>query len=66
MVFPCDSDSKKSACSAGDPGSIPVFEDPLEKGIFLPGEFHGQKILADYSPWGRKEVDMTERQVYYY
>jgi len=32
----------KSACSAGDPGSIPVFKDPLEKGIFLPGEFHGQ------------------------
>ena len=21
---------------------------------------HGQKSLADYSPWGRKESDMTE------
>ena len=41
-------------------------EDPLEKGmattpVFLPGEFHGQKNLAGYSPWGCKESDMTER-----
>ena len=28
--------------------------------VFLPGEFHGQRSLADYSPWGRKESDMTE------
>jgi len=27
----------------------------------LPGEFHAQKSLAGYSPWGRKELDMTER-----
>ena len=41
-------------------------EDPLEKGmapspVFLPGEFHGQRSLAGYSPWGRKESDTTER-----
>ena len=29
--------------------------------VFLPGEFHGQKSLADYSPWGCKELDMAER-----
>ena len=29
--------------------------------MFLPGEFHGQRILADYSPWGHKESDMTEQ-----
>ena len=23
--------------------------------VFLPGEFHGQRSLAGYSPWGRKE-----------
>ena len=23
--------------------------------VFLPGEFHGQRILAGYSPWGHKE-----------
>ena len=27
---------------------------------FLPGEFHGQRSLAVCSPWGRKELDMTE------
>ena len=26
----------------------------------MPGEFHGQKRLAGYSPWDRKESDMTE------
>ena len=41
-------------------------KDPLEKAmathlpIFLPGEFHGQKNLAGYSPWGCKELGMTE------
>ena len=28
--------------------------------IFLPGDSHGQKNLVGYSPWGRKESDMTE------
>ena len=28
--------------------------------VFLPGEFHGQRNLAGYSPWGHKESDMTE------
>ena len=28
--------------------------------VFLPGEFHGLKSLAGYSPWGCKESDMTE------
>ena len=27
---------------------------------FLPGEFHGQKSLAGYSPWDHKEPDITE------
>ena len=29
--------------------------------VFLPGEFHGQRSLAGYSPWGCKVLDMTER-----
>ena len=29
--------------------------------VFLPGEFHGQKSLADYSPWGHEVWDTTER-----
>ena len=41
------------------------WEDPLEEGwqptpVFLPGESQGQKSLVGYSPWGRKESDMTE------
>ena len=28
--------------------------------VFLPGEFHEQRSLVDYSPWGHKEWDMTE------
>ena len=28
--------------------------------VFLPGKFHGQRSLVGYSPWGRKECDMTE------
>ena len=28
--------------------------------VFLPGESHGQRSLVGYSPWGRKESDMTE------
>ena len=42
-------------------------EDALEKEmatqltpVFLPGEFHGQRSLMDYSLWGPKESDTTE------
>ena len=28
--------------------------------VFLPGKFHVQRSLAGYSPWGCKELDMTE------
>ena len=42
------------------------WEDSLEEEnikttpIFLPGKFHGQRSLVGYSPWGRKELGMTE------
>ena len=29
--------------------------------VFLPGEFHGQRSLAGYSPWGCKELDTPEQ-----
>ena len=40
-------------------------EDPLEKGmpttpVFLSGEFHEQRSLASYGPWGHKELNTTE------
>ena len=42
-----------------------VQEDPLEKEMathssILPGESHGQRCLVSYSPWGRRESNMTE------
>ena len=33
MGFSGGSDSKESTCNAGDPGSIPALEDPLEEGM---------------------------------
>ena len=38
-------------------------EDLLEEEmdpVFLPGRFHRQRSLEGYSPWGHKELDMTE------
>ena len=29
--------------------------------VFLPGESYRQRSLAGYSPWGQKELDMTEQ-----
>ena len=51
-------DDKESACNAQDPGSGE--EEPLEKEwlptpVFLPGEFHVQRSLVGYSPWGHKK-----------
>ena len=44
----------------------PGQEDPLEKGMsplfsILTWRFHGQRSLASYSPWGRKQLDTPER-----
>ena len=59
-------DGKEYTCNAGDPGSIPGFGNipwrrewqPTPE--FLPGESHGQRRLAGYSPWGHKESDTTD------
>ena len=59
---------KNSPASAGDrrgPGLIPGLGRSPGVGngnmpVFLPGRYHGQKSLAGYSPWGRKEFDKTE------
>ena len=42
------------------------WEDPLEEGMATHSSILAWRIpwteeLADYSPWGRKELDMTER-----
>ena len=40
-------------------------KDPLRRAqqptpVFLPGESHGERSLAGYSPWGHIELDTTE------
>ena len=45
-------------------------EDSPEEGgqpapVFLPGKSYGQRSLADYSPWGHQELDMTELLIIY-
>jgi len=51
---------------AVDMGSIPGsgissvvgYGKPIS--VFLPGKFHGQRILLDYCPWGHNESDTAE------
>ena len=58
--FPHSLVGKESACNAGGLGLIPgLGRFPWRRKwqptpVFLPGEFHGQRSLAGYSPWGRK------------
>ena len=74
--LPGGSDSKESTHDARDsslsPGlgrslsrkwqlKIPLSRKWQPTLVFLPGEFHGQRRLASYSPWGCKELDTTEQ-----
>ena len=66
MGFPGGSDDRKLAYNAGDSSSIPGSgrspgeENGLPTPVCLPGEFHGQRNLMSYSPYGCKESDETE------
>ena len=40
-------------------GKIPWRMEWLPTPVFLPTEFDGQRSLEGYSPWGRKELDVT-------
>ena len=71
--FPDGSVGKESACNARDHikcrrpgfspwvGKIPWWRTWKPTPVFLPGEFHGQRSLAGYSPLGHKESDVTEQ-----
>ena len=56
------SDGKESACSVGDPlvRRVPRRREWQPTTVFLPGEFHGQRSLVDYSPRRSQELDTTE------
>ena len=65
--FPGGSDSKESACNAGDLCSTPGLGRSSGEGHDNPLQYsflenpHGQRSLASYSPWGHKESDTTEQ-----
>ena len=67
--FPGATSGKESTCQCRntrdnwfDPwvGKIPRRRAQQPTPVFLPGESHGQRSLAGYSPVGCQELDMTE------
>ena len=64
--FPGGSDGKSICLQWGRPGLNPwVVKIPWRRkwqpiSVFLPGKSHGWRSLAGYSPWGGKELGMTE------
>ena len=68
--FPGGEDGKESTCQCKRSkrrrfnswvGKISWRRNWQPTPVFLPGEFHGQRSLAGYSPWGCKESDTTEQ-----
>ena len=66
MGFPGGLDSNEPASNAGDLGSIPGLGRSPGGGHGYPLQYsclenpHEQKSLAGYSPWCRKDSDVTE------
>ena len=64
--FPGGSDGKASVYNVGDLGSIPGSERSSGEGngntsSTLAWKIHGWRSLVSYSPWGHKELYMTEQ-----
>ena len=49
------------ALTPGQEGRRPMTMRGQKRCPMLPGKSHGRRSLVDYSPWGRKESDTTER-----
>ena len=68
--FPGGSDSKGICLQCRRPGfnlwvgKIPWRREWLPTPKFLPVESYGQRSLVDYSPWGCKDLDMTEQRTH--
>ena len=69
LELPGDSVVKNLPANAGDAGSIPALEDPLEKKMathsrILAWEIPWTEELGDYSPGGHKRVryDLATKQ----
>ena len=67
MVFPGGSEGKESPCSEETQVQSLGREDPLEEGIathsILAWRIPWTRSLAGFSPWGGKELDVTERLI---
>ena len=68
LGFPGGASGKEPACQCRQlkrhefnplVGKIPWSREWQPTPVFLPGESHGQRSLAGYSPWGHKELDTT-------
>ena len=64
MGFPGGSDGKESACNVGNPGWIPGSERAPAEGNGNPLQYSClenpmDRSLADYSPGGHKELEVT-------
>ena len=64
--FPGSSAGKEPTCSAGDPCSILGSGRSPGEGLGYSLQYssllnpHGQRSLVGYSPWGHKELNVTE------
>ena len=67
LGFPGGSDNKESACNVGDLGLIPGLGRSPGGGHGNPLQYsclenpHRQRSLVGYSPWGHKDLDLTEQ-----
>ena len=51
----------RSTGNAGDPGSLPGLGRSAGEGIGYPLQYSALENSMEYSPWGCKELDMTEQ-----
>ena len=65
LGFPGGSDGKESACNAGELGLIPGLRRAPGGGHGNPLQYscleNGQSNQTGYSPWGCKELDVSEQ-----
>ena len=54
-------DGKESACNAGNTGSIPGLEDPLEKEMATHSRTLGWRILWTEEPGGLLSMDLQSQ-----
>ena len=59
LGFPCGSAGKESACNAEDLSLIPELGRSPGEGKGYPLQYYGLENSMDYSPWGRKQIQLS-------